>query len=56
MSIDLLQDMIKGTDEHPDEGYIGEAWGGPGHRSICPCDVGVCHPLSVGVLTNLEAL
>ena len=34
----------------------GAVWKGAGDWNFCPCGVGVHHPPSVDVFTNLEAL
>ena len=50
------KDMIKDTDERPDEETESEVWEGPEHRSFCPCRVGLHHPPRVGVFAHIEAV
>lgn len=55
---DLLKNMTKDADEHPDEEYIGWWYLGGSQiaKNFCPHGVGVCLPPGkLYVITNLES-
>ena len=53
----LSKDMIKDTDEQPDEVLHRVRCGrGPERRSFCPRGVGMPHLPGVNVFANLDAL
>ena len=53
----LSKDMIKDTDEQPDEALHRVRCGrGPERRSFCPLGVGMPHLPGMNVFANLDAL
>lgn len=57
MFTSLLQDMIKDTDEEPDEGCMGcEVWGALSAGASVLMELGAPPSWNVDVRTNLESL